>query len=75
MFPYRAVAKLPEMEVIVRNQVLEDQIVLCDQYEILENSPPTPPLCQHFALGEKSVLTMGCGGDGVGWGSVQFPTI
>ena len=35
------------MEVIVRNQVLEDQIVLCDQYEILENSPPTPPPPPH----------------------------
>ena len=56
MFPYRAVAKLPEMEVIVRNQVLEDQIVFYDHYKILGNCPPTPSLSQHLALSEKSVL-------------------
>ena len=75
LFPYRAVAKLPEMEVILRNQVLEDQTVFYDHYKILGNSPPTPPLCQYFAVSEKSVLTMGCAANGVGWGGVQFPTI
>ena len=63
------------MEVILRNQVLEDQTVFYDHYKILGNSPPTPPLCQHFAVSEKSVLTMGCAADGVGWGGVQLPTI
>jgi len=66
VFLYRVVAKLPEMEVILRKQVLEDQIVFYDHYKILGNCPPTPPLCQHPALSEKSVLAMGCATDGVG---------
>ena len=46
-----------------------------DHDKILGNCPPTPPLCQHPALSEKSVLTMGCATDGVGWGGVQVPTM
>ena len=34
----------PEIREIVKN---------LDDYTFLGNCPPTPPLCQHFALSEK----------------------
>ena len=31
---------------------------LLDQFRVLENCPPTPPLSQHFALSEKKVIML-----------------
>ena len=40
-------------------------IKITDQFRFLKKiCPPTPPLSQHFALNDKSVLMLVCGGGG-----------